>query len=55
MQNKLFGIALVLIALYIAIDTSIDIAASGFSFRDGLILFVALLIAVRGVLRFAKN
>lgn len=55
MQNKLFGIALVLIALIVAVDTSLDIAAEGLTFRDGLILAVALLIAVRGVLRFLKT
>jgi len=54
MQNKLFGIALILIALFIAIDTIVDISEAGFTFRDGLILGVALFITVRGVMRFLK-
>ena len=55
MKEKVFGIILVLIALVVAFDTSRDIAAVGFTFRDGLILAVALLIALRGIMRFLKS
>ncbi|MFQ5631686.1 MAG: hypothetical protein ACE5I1_23180 [bacterium] len=55
MSNKLFGIVLILIALFIAVDTIVDISEAGFTTRDALILAVALFITVRGVMRFLKS
>lgn len=55
MYSRLFGIILILVALVVAYDTSMDIWRNGFSTRDALIMLVAIFIAIRGVLRFLKT
>jgi hypothetical protein len=54
MLNKLFGFILILVALAVAFDTSMDIWRKGFSSSDVLIMLVAIFIAIRGILRFFK-
>lgn len=54
-MEKAFGVVLILVAVIVGFDTGLDLWREEFSWRNVLILAVALFIALRGVLRLVKH